>query len=55
MLLAVLETLLKMISPEMSEGQGGASRDLWRDEVQDWDNKIERDVDVSEVAAFREF
>ena len=33
MLLAVLETLLKMISPEMSEGQGDASHELSRDEV----------------------
>mmetsp|Transcript_33976 Transcript_33976/g.40684 ORF Transcript_33976/g.40684 Transcript_33976/m.40684 type:complete len:109 (+) Transcript_33976:533-859(+) len=45
-LLFVLETLVKMIPPEISEEQGDVSRDALRDEGRDRDEERDRDVVV---------
>ena len=55
MILAVLESLLKMIPQAMSEGKGYASRELGWYEVQDWYNRLEHDVNVSKVIDLRYF
>ena len=46
MILAVLDNLLKMIPPTMSEGQGNTSRELGRYKVRDRDNNLERGVEM---------